>query len=256
MSIPLDRNQISQFTPAPLLDMGAAPVFSFRPVTERDIRAFWEECAVQGYKQHTDAVLREAIKAGMAELWDPESLVAKQTMLQAFWDAVDHNANNPEDQVAIDPADSKAVTALVEAVADRSLPLRRLLMDNRRFEADVPKLAIGFFCVGWRNVETPFRRAEGIIPLTTVDELEKELNRLDGELAAPPAKQKPPQAGSFIHLAMHAFDLMQLTAAELGNSEPLSASGPTPNVSSPAFRPQQTAAGGSRGLARSRKTRA
>lgn len=256
MSIPLSASEKSEFTPASLANLPAAPAFSFRPATERDARAFWRLCAVKGLTLHKSSDIRAAIRTELAKLWDEESFAKEMPRLQALWDTLDFNADQPEAQrVAIDPAEQQAADELMKQLFAVSEPLRQIMVDNEVFMADAPKLAIGHFLIGWKGITAPFRKEAGVIPLDCIDGLEKALKAMEVQAVADGVEGVMPGQG-FAELALHAFDLLNLTGAEAGNSASPSAPGPTPNFSSPTHNPPQMTAGGSRKSARSNKTRA
>lgn len=256
MSIPLSASEKSEFTPASLANLPAAPVFSFRPATERDARAFWRLCQVKGLTLWQTGDIRAAIQAELAQLWDKESFDKEMPRLQNLWNTLDYNADQPEDQrVAIDADEQKAADALMQKLFSVSERLRQMMVDNDVFMADAPKLAIGHFLIGWKGVAAPFRKEAGVIPLDCIDGLEKALLAMERQAVADGVEGARPES-AFAELALHAFNLLTLTGAEAGNSASPSAPGPTPNSLSPTHSPQQMTAGGSRQSAGSRKTRA
>lgn len=254
MSIPLSASEKSEFTPASLANLPVAPVFLFRPATRRDARAFWQLCAVKGLTLHQSGDIRSAIRVELQKLWDQESFDLEMPRLQSLWDTLDYNSGLPkEQQVPIDPGEQAAADTLMKQLFAVSEPLRQMMVDNDAFMADAPKLALGYFMIGWRGINAPQRKVAGSIPLDCIDGLEEALLAVEKEAAESGVEGVEPGA-AFAELAIHAFNLLSLTGAEAGNSALPSAPGPTPNSSSPAHSPPAMTAGGSPKLGRSKKT--
>ncbi len=257
MSIPLDASEISEFTPAALRNAPAPPIFYFRPATERDSRQFWRLCKVEGLVLHTQEDIRAAIKAELRELWDQESYEREMPRLETLWATLDQNAMMPDaDQIPLSEDELKAHNELMERLGQASRRLRTMAVDNEAFMSDAPKLALGLFLSGWRNVSVAFRREAGAVPLPVLDQLQTAITKLEQQAIADKVEGANFAGEAFLELSMHGFGLMNLTAATEGNSEPPSASPATPTYSRKARSHPRTAAGGSQGGARSRKTRA
>lgn len=255
MSIPLSASERSEIIPASLANLPAAPVFTFRPATERDARAFRQACRVQGLTMHSMADFRAAIRSELQMLWDKDSFDVQMPKLQALWDTIDYNSRKPEEErVAIDPDEQAAADELMQRLGRASKLLRSMEADNEQFMEDSPKLAIGQFLIGWKNITAPFRKEAGVIPLDCIDGLEKALLAMERQAVADKVEgAKPGEA--FAEIALHAFGLLNLSGVEAGNSASPSAPGPIPNSLDPTHNPQRMTAGGSPKSERSRKTR-
>jgi hypothetical protein len=255
MSIPLSASEKSEFTPASLANLPVAPVFLFRPATQRDARRFGQICSVEGLNFHTKHDQRAIFRAELKRLWDPAAFDTEMAKLEELWNTLDHNDGLPEAQrVAIDPEALDAAADLEERLVRASRVVRQMAVDNQNFMADAPKLALGLFLIGWRGIKSPFRKEAGAIPLDCIDDLEAALKAMETE-ARDNGVQGIEPGTAFIELSMHAFDLLALTGAEAGNSASPSAPGPTPNCLSPAHSPPVMTAGGSQEPGRSKKTR-
>lgn len=258
MTIPLSASELSEFTPHVLRNLAVPPVFVFRPVTERDTREFLRQCKIAGLKNHNHEAQRDAIRAELRILWDAESFEREMPRLEGLWAALDQNAGvDPEspDYITIDEAELTAANALMARLFESSERMRRMAVDNEAFFDDAPKIAFGMFVQGWKNIDAPFRREAGMVPLTVVDGVEKALHRLQTQALADKIEGVGLPGDAFLELALHAFGLMNLTGDESGNSASPSATSATPNFSRTDASPPQTAAGGSLGGAPSKKTR-
>jgi len=242
--IPLSKDEIVNWTPPSLGNLATPPVFKLRPATSRDGRAFQRAYVEAGLMHHTpDAFRAETLKA-LNALSSEDAYDIDAARLQAAWESDDQG-------IAVAADEEAAVDALVEALRGQWQPLRKMIYDNHEFNIDAPRLAIGLLVVGWTNLDVPFTRAAGVVPMETVEAMQTELLKVED--AAIADKVAGVTIGlAFNELAIHAFATMAQTKEEAGNSAAPSPSVSTPSGSTSAEPP--TAGGTSRGKSTS-KTR-
>ena len=217
--IPLSADELSTYTPPSLANLVTAPVFRFRPVTERDGRAFEGELFVNGLRRHDVDAFRAEYEIGIKALFSESEADAAIGQLREIWDANDQSVDIAPNVVA-------AAQGLLARVTEKHVPLLRMERDNNFFFRDVGKIALGMFLVGWSGLETPFKRVEGAVPLETADALERELVKIERQAKADSVEGVDPGA-AFLQLSTHALELMNLTRGEEGNSPSLS---PSPSI--------------------------
>jgi hypothetical protein len=91
-----------------------------------------------------------------------------------------------------------------------------MLADNMAFYRDMPRIALGMLLVGWHNIDKPFARAEGVVPLDTIDDVAVELMHIESAALGDRPGFEPGVA--WLELSAHAIDLLNLTRGEAGKS--------------------------------------
>ena len=220
--IPLSRDEIQSFTPASLADIETPPVFRFRPATHRDVRAFQSACIVEGLRQHDLEDIRREQERALTALFSSEEAEAGIAQFRQLWDAADQG-------VTISDEDEAAANGLLDRLQRLHRPLRVMLADNMAFFRDMPRLALGLLLVGWRNIDLPFVRAEGVVAIETIDELAQRLTSIEAAALDSAPDHLPGTA--WLELSAHAIELLNLTRGESGKSPSPSPSPSAPNGS-------------------------
>lgn len=242
--IPLSTSELSTFTPASLANVPAPPVFSFRPVSPRDKRAYQKALMVEGLTIHSHDDIRAIMVRELGALWDEAVAETELARVRATWAAMDQNLD-------LSIEDLQAYLDLETRIGRVSKDFRQAVADNRQFNDDAPKIALSLFLVGWKKLTTPFRRSDGAVPLDTLDAVQAELTAAEATAISDNIEGVGEPGLAFNQLALHAFTLLGLTDSELGKSESLS---PSPVVPQGSELTSPPAANGKLRGARSKKT--
>ena len=186
-SIPLESSHIKRFTPALFADIEGAPAFQLKAGSRRD-RLRHQEIMAEEKVQHFDqASIRAETLKGLEALWSPDDFEQWEPRLRAFWDARDDWAKENENAEKPTPFDytdfpESEIRALAARVAESWPPLRKMAVANLKFQREFPKLVASIVLVGWTGVETPVQRADGLMSLDAIDDLEREMAKREEEL--------------------------------------------------------------------------
>jgi hypothetical protein len=240
--IPLSQEEVVAFTPPSLANIECPPVFSFRPVRERDNRTYQRAAIVAGLTHHDDQAVRAEYLKALKRLWSEADYAKGSAALLSVWERIDGGIDVPQ-------AELESAGHLLSEVQRNWPPLRVMLADNYAFFQDAPRLALGLFLRGWTGLETVYAREADQVPMAVIDRLETELNRLDRDAVERNVADAMPGA-AYSQLASHALSLLNLTRDEEKNSQSLS---PTASTPTPSGIGRASANGKSTGT-RSRKT--
>ena len=207
------HDDIADWTPPSLTSLAVPPVFRLRPATPRDRFKFDRALVLEGLSYHDGAAVRAEHLRGLRSLSSPENYDADAAKLNEWWDSSDQGLELTELQ-------SAALSTLCEDLARAWPPLRLMLADNRDFNRDAPRLAMGLYIVGWSGLETPFDRSGGVVPIEAFDALETELSTIEGKAKGIVGVE---QGLAFIQLSGHVLSLMSLgRSAEENSASPQS----------------------------------
>lgn len=186
-SVPLESSHIKRFTPALFVDMEGAPTFQLKAGSRRE-RLRHQEIMAEEKVQHFDqaSIRAETIK-GLESLWSPADFEEWEPRLKAFWDARDDWAK--ENEAAETPVDFEyadfdegEIRALAARVAESWPPLRKMAVANLKFQREFPKLVASIILVGWTGLDTAIQRADGLMSLDAIDDIERELAKLEQKI--------------------------------------------------------------------------
>lgn len=221
--IPLSKDEITSFSPASFENLVPRPTFRFRPATPRDRRNYTNALHEEGLRNWSDEAVQAEIIRAMRELWagDDDLLRANEGRLRNFWETVKQAAKDPS--IVMDANEGDAVGELTMKLIDHWPPLRRMNADNLRFSEDAPKIALSMYLAGWEGIETGFRLIAGRVPIEVLDELEREIGKIEAKAVAD--KVEGITGIGFVELTLHALGRMSLTKDAEKNS-------PSPSPSS------------------------
>jgi hypothetical protein len=215
--IATSKDEVEAFTPASLTNLVPVPVFRFRPQTPRDKRRYTHMLTAEGLRLFPEEIVQaEAIRA-MKVLWegDDAQLANNIARLKSYWETVKQSVT--DSSVMIDEAEADAVSEALLKISDAWPQLRRMTADNTRFHEDAPKMALAMYLCGWSKFDVPFKLEDGVVPIETMDALEKQLERIQVQAIAD--KVEGVDGTAFQELALKALGLMHLTEDEEKNSE-------------------------------------
>lgn len=221
MTIPLDKNDVSEYTPPSLANVVPKPVFRFRPATVRDQKAYAYALQLEGLRLFPDDLMRAETRKVLKEQWSPEDYEASIVTLENIWEKIDQD-------IALTDDEQNAIAQLSMQVLGVSPMLRRMDADNRKFADEAPAVALGMYLAGWRNVDAPFRMNAGQLPYEVLIGLSKALTALEQRAVAEKVEDANPGM-AWLQLSLHAFSLLNFDKAEEKNSDAPSPSLETPN---------------------------
>jgi hypothetical protein len=243
--IPLSANEIISFTPPSLANVATPPVFLLRPVTPRDARTFRRALIEEGLVNHEAAEVRAEQRRGLKALWSEEDYEKGITLLDGIWNAIDQG-------VDVDP-DELAAAAEIERKLNRAWPMMaKMDADVREFNEIAPRIALCMFVMGWRNLQTPYKREAGLVPDGVSVTMANELFEIENRAIAD--KVVGAAAGTaYFELLSTVISTMNLTNGERQDFRSPSSSASTPTASTTDGTPP--VASGSSATAPIRKTR-
>ena len=221
--IPLDAKQIEEFTPKSLLNVVPRPVFKFRAPTPRDQQRYNHQLTLEGIRLFTDVEIREEILRVVKDHWDEDTFRKQSARLETAWAMMDQKLDVSADEVS-------AIQELVARCMDISPMLRRMDADNKAFAEHAPAIAFGMFCVGWSNVDSPFRMEGGVIPYEALVAVAKAIRAIERK-AVEDRVEGVNEGLGFLELTLKAFSLLNLDKEEEKNSSAPSPSSETPSGS-------------------------
>jgi hypothetical protein len=167
------------FTPPTLAKLPVPPVFKLRAADDRgrEWRKYQFLLRVEGLRFHNTVALRVEVLRGVEALYDPDTARDVAKRLNAFWELTDKGE-------AADPNEAAAIDELAERLTGAWRPLSQAGADNTRFQDEALRVALSMFLVGWQNVDLPYRREEGRVPLDLLDQLEDKIEALEKQADA------------------------------------------------------------------------
>jgi len=219
--IPLSKEEISSWSPESYANLAGAPAFRFRAPTPRDKRRYQHALSVEGLRFYSDETVQAEILRALARLWEgsSEDRAVTEGRFKAFWASLEYARQDPTFVIDADEAD--AIAEATARLVDAWSPLRRMNADNRRFNDEAPKVALGMFLAGWSNLPVHYRLEDGVVPMEVLDQVEDAMDAIETQAFADNVEGIVPGGLAFMQLALHALDLMGLgKAAEKNSSSP------------------------------------
>jgi hypothetical protein len=211
MTIPAEASEIEDFTPASLANLPSPPVFKLRPATGREWRKYQYIMRAEGLTYHSKDDIRSEMLRALASLYSEEQAGEATARLRSFWALVDQNGEPA-------PAEAAGVDDLVARLTREWPPLARIGADNIRFVEESMSIAVSMFVVGWSGLDLPYRREDGRMPLSLVDELEDKLKSIEQAALVDKVEGVTRPGVAFAELCNAAHSRLHLTEDEVKNS--------------------------------------
>ncbi len=218
--IPLSRDEIEHFTPDSLANVAPKPTIRMRPASPRDERTIASACRIEGLTHHNAEAIRAEQLRALRAMWSPEIFETESARLRGAWDSLDQGVAIPDDE-------AQALSELSLELHRHWRPLRQMHDDNEVFERDFPRLALCIFIAGWSNIDVPYKRVSGQVPLETIDLLLREVEAIEARAIADKIDGASPGV-AVPQVNIKALQHVALTQGERGNS-----SSPSPSPSTP-----------------------
>lgn len=222
--IPVEADELQEFVPTVLANLPAPPVFLLRSASGREWRKYQYIMRAEGLEFHSkDAFRAETLKA-LQELWSPADFEAHSARLRAHWALLDQKGEPDEKEEA-------AINDLMGRLVREWRPLAVMAADNMRFGEESLGIAASMFVVGWRNVDVPYRRDAGRVPLELLDQVETWLTTTEKKAAEDKIDGVLEPGMAFLQLCNAAYGRLHLTGQEEKNSSSPPHSPPSRNGS-------------------------
>ncbi len=150
MSIPLDGNDVLEFTPPSLECMGGdAPKFFLKAASERDAKAFRYLMARKAKVQEVNSInLNELRIEAIARLW-PTAAASLQMRFRTV-------LASAEQGVQISDDDAKWFNAIVKDISENDDEVGDIEFENGEYQSAKPRISIMAYVSGWAGFESQF----------------------------------------------------------------------------------------------------
>ena len=210
MAVPVEANEIAEFTPASLINVPDAPVFRLRAPDERNMRRYntlVQDDNLRTYSADDFAAEKEvAIKA----LWSAEDA---QPILDRFR-SIDQCVKQKIDLSDEDVAWS---AELDDTLFENHRPLAVMRRKTNDYFEYSPRYAIGTILKGWKNLDMPFRLEAGYMKTADVATLAKHLIAIEEKAIADKVEGVGLTGTAFLELWIACMDRTRLTGDEEKN---------------------------------------
>ncbi len=218
MTIPVESSEVERFTPSSLIEiMGdTAPVFLLRSPSERDLRRYNQLVGYDGLEWVGDERLNDTkLEAIAPPNWDEKTA-------RSYRETFTTLEEKKRQSIALTDEEQAFLDDLDEQLKLVSRPLNIIIQKRRDFLSITPLYSIAVYCCGWEGLETPFRLEAGVIPISVVRKMTRELKRI-GEKHIAKLSDMP-----LIELYSACTNRLRLDEEEEKNSP-----APSPNTATP-----------------------
>lgn len=191
--IPLDSGETMTFIPAALSHVDAPPSFSLKAPTRRERERMEYALLEEGLRHHSEEDMRDTTVEELCRLWGVERDDENVQRVLNYWKALDdyiEEANGlrveaeaardagedpPAELAPFDHPDREAVNALLQDLSGASETLRRMSVDEIRWNKEFPRFAIAHCVKRWTGLEKKPRLHAGVIEIDSVCEMQDEI---------------------------------------------------------------------------------
>ncbi|PZU59831.1 MAG: hypothetical protein DI547_04970 [Sphingobium sp.] len=187
----------------------------------------------EGLRLHSQEDFRKETLLGLEALWSPEHFAEYEGRLRGYWDAFDQFQTEhagTDDAPDFEHPDAGAVDDLTRRVTASWRPLRDLAADLIAFNADSPTIMLSVLVDGWKHLDVPFAREEGVVTLDKLEDVEDALLAVEREAMERKIEGVSPSL-AWLQLRAEAGARLFLSRTEEKNSASPSLSPPTPSIS-------------------------
>ena len=191
--VPLDASGVLAFTPSCLTETEKPPAFILKTCTRRDREQFEDLLVEARIFYHGQDRIREEVKAGLRQLWSKEAADKEIPRIEAYWEAADEYTDSlkeigeGEEIPAFEHPDAAHMEELEDRISSAWAPLRRLAVDNHKFNREQPRQLLRVALNSIENCPVPLTVEYGVVSEDSIcdlqDWLEKEFGRTKGKLA-------------------------------------------------------------------------
>lgn len=210
MSIPVEANEIADFTPASLANVPDAPVFRLRAPDERNMRRYNTMVQDDNLRTYSAEDFAAEKEAAIKELWSEEDA---QPILDRFRTI----AACLNQLVALSKEDLAWSVELDEMLFDNHKTLAVMRRKTNDYFEYSPRYAIGTILKGWSNFDMPFRLEAGYMKTSDVALLAKKLIAIEEKAIADQVEGVGLTGTAFLELWIACMDRTRLTGDEEKN---------------------------------------
>lgn len=225
--IPVESNEILEFTPKSLINVPDAPIFRLRAPDERHMRrynALIEDNNLEGFGASAfNATKEDAIK----KLWTPEDAQPILDRFRTFLSMVDQ-------KIDVEQSERDWVFSLDEMLFDNYIDdngvkvLAQMRRKTNEFWQYSPRYCVGTMVCGWKSFELTYRMESGYMKTDDVRLLDKKLRTIEKAALADKVDGVLGEGMAFIELWTACLARTRLDEDEEKNSP-----APSPASSSP-----------------------
>lgn len=191
--IPLDSGETMTFIPAALSHVDAPPSFVLKAPTRRERERMEYALLEEGLRHHSEEDMRETTIEELCRLWgvgrDDENVqrvigywrclddyIEEANALRVEAEAArDAGEEPPADLASFDHPDREAVNALLQDLSSASEMLRRMSVDEIRWNKEFPRFAIAHCVKRWTGLDNNPRLHAGVIEIDSVCDMQDEV---------------------------------------------------------------------------------
>lgn len=213
MAVPVEANEIADFTPASLINVPDAPVFRLRAPDERNMRRYQALVEDDNLRRYSAEEFIAEKEVAIKTLWSDEDA---QPILGRFRNIIECEKQN----IKLSDEDEDwcyGKEGLEERLRDNHRPLAVMRRKTNDYFEYSPRYAIGTMLMGWKNLDMPFRLDVGYMKTSDVVTLAKHLIAIEEKALADKVEGVGLTGTAFLELWVACLDRSRLTGDEEKN---------------------------------------
>lgn len=191
--IPLDGGETMTFTPAALSHAEAPPSFVLKAPTRRDRERMEYALLEEGLRHHSEEDMRDTTIEELCRLWGVTREDEQVQRVLGYWKALDDYIEEvksiameaeaardageeaPPELAPFDHPEREAVNQLLQDLAEASEVLRRMSVDEIRWNKEFPRFAIAHCVKRWTGLSKNPRLHAGVVEIDSVCDMQDEM---------------------------------------------------------------------------------
>lgn len=211
MAIPVEANEIAEFTPASLVNVPDAPVFKLRAPDERNMRRYNTLVQDDNLRIYSEEAFRAEKEKAISALWSEEDAQPILARFRTIGECVKQKIDISED-------DLRWSNELDDMLFDNWRELSVMRRKTNDYFEYSPRYAIGTIVKGWSNLDIPFRLEAGYLKTSSVNEIAAALLKLEEQALADKVEGVVMTGMAFMELWIACMDRTRMTGDEEKNS--------------------------------------
>ena len=210
MAVPVEANEIADFTPASLINVPDAPVFRLRAPDERNMRRYQALVEDDNLRRYSAEEFIAEKEVAIKTLWSDEDA---QPILGRFRN-IDQCVKQ---KIELTDEDVAWSAELDDTLIENHRPLAVMRRKTNDYFEYSPRYAIGTMLMGWKNLDMPFRLDVGYMKTSDVVTLAKHLIAIEEKALADKVEGVGLTGTAFLELWVACLDRSRLTGDEEKN---------------------------------------
>lgn len=210
MAIPVEANEIAEFTPASLVNVPDAPVFKLRAPDERNMRRYNTLVQDDNLRTYSEEAFRAEKEKAISALWSEEDAQPILARFRTIGECVKQKIDLSED-------DLRWSNELDDMLFDNWRELSVMRRKTNDYFEYSPRYAIGTIVKGWSNLDIPFRLEAGYLKTSSVNDIAAALLKLEEQALADKVEGVVMTGMAFMELWIACMDRTRLTGDEEKN---------------------------------------